>query len=230
MCEHKHAHVQVRRQAHISCWSWLFPLFKTGPLFATVLGRLSWSASFWGLSCLCLPLWLRRPCIIDLCDCSLPYMRCRDKNSQPRDSVPRFVFCSCLLLCCCHKHHDQSQADKGEALFDLTTHSPSWRDIREELNAGTWRREVKQRPWRSATHCLVLHCFVTCFCYITQDLLQRDGVPTVCRPPHINHLSRKLPIDLSTRRTDGGEFSAEVASFQVTLVYVKWTKTNTSIH
>lgn len=55
----------------------------------------------------------------------------------------------------------------GEALFDLTTHRPSWRDVREELKTGAWSRELKQRPRRSATHCLVLHCFLACFFYTT---------------------------------------------------------------
>lgn len=35
MCKCKYVHVGVRRQTHISCWSSLFPLFKSGFLFVT---------------------------------------------------------------------------------------------------------------------------------------------------------------------------------------------------
>ena len=47
--------------------------------------------------------------------------------------------------------------------------------------------------------------------------------PTVCKPSHINHQSRKCLTNLPTLQYEGGSFSSEAPSSQATLVYIKLT-------
>jgi hypothetical protein len=44
----------------------------------------------------------------------------------------------------------------GEEFIWLTLacQSSSWREVRAGTQIGSWRQELKQRPWRSIAHCL----------------------------------------------------------------------------
>lgn len=66
--------------------------------------------------------------------------------------------------------------------------------------AGMWRQELKQRQWGMLFNGLLLMgCSMYFFFNTTQDHLPRDGsAHSEMSLPHINHRSRKHPIDLST--------------------------------
>jgi hypothetical protein len=55
-------------------------------------------------------------------------------------------------------------------------HTPSFMKTQQELKAGTWRQEPKQRPWENTAFWVPpkgLLCFLS---YTTQDHLPRIGI------------------------------------------------------
>lgn len=92
-----------------------------------------------------------------------------------------------------------------------SAYSPSLRD-----RAGTWKQEVKQRPWRTTASWFVL--------LLTEDHLHRSSITHSELTPLP---SRKCLIDLSAGKLDGDIFSIAVPS-QMTLVWVKLTKAHQS--
>ena len=97
-------------------------------------------------------------------------------------------------------------------------HSPSLRDVRAGAQAGPWRQELKQKPWRSAAYCLML----TCPSYTAQAHLPEEddtshgalGPPTSISKQENAHRPTPRPVCW-------GSSSAEAPFSQVTLSWVK---------
>jgi hypothetical protein len=52
--------------------------------------------------------------------------------------------------------------------------------------AGTWRQELRQKPWRNAAYCLASPGLLNVFSYRTQGHQPKDGT-THNGPSHLNH-------------------------------------------
>ena len=73
-----------------------------------------------------------------------------------------------------------SQKDRPKAtwgkikIYCLTGHTPSLKEAREEIEAGSWRQELKQRTRRNTASWLAPHGLLSLLSY-TQDYYPRSG-------------------------------------------------------
>jgi hypothetical protein len=79
----------------------------------------------------------------------------------------------------------------------------SLRKVRARSQAGTWRQELRQQPWRDAAYWLALPGLFCLLCNIPQDHLLKGGTTHIgLGPSHISHQSRKcLQTYLQTNST-----------------------------
>lgn len=94
----------------------------------------------------------------------------------------------------------------GKSVFHLTTCSPPFRGV----TAGTWRLELKWKPWRSSAYWLAFPALHGLLFYITQDLLPSGGPPTVGWA--LSRQSRKYTIVPPAGPSGEGVFFTEVLS------------------
>lgn len=92
-----------------------------------------------------------------------------------------------------------------------------WGGQGSSLEAGTWKWELKQRPWRHATYWLAPHGPLSLFSYTTRNHLHRGGTAHCGLGPLYQSLIRKMPHRVPVSRLVGGIFSVEVPSSQMTL-------------
>ena len=73
---------------------------------------------------------------------------------------------------------------KGFNWLNIRVH---WEMSGQELKAGTWRQELKQRPWRSAVYWLASHGFLNLLSYTPQDHLARGSTVRWPGSSYTNH-------------------------------------------
>jgi hypothetical protein len=113
---------------------------------------------------------------------------------------------------CCHKHYEQKQLGEEQVYF---AHSSVTSYITEKIRAGTQGRNLEARSEAEAMmECCLLACFPwllqSAFLYNLGPWAQGWPHPPWPGPFHINHSSRKYPIDLPICQSDGDIFSVEV--------------------
>jgi hypothetical protein len=79
-------------------------------------------------------------------------------------------------------------------LLFFTKGSQDWNSHR----AGTWRQELRQRPWRDAAYWIASPSLLSLLSYRTQDYQPRDGTTTMglALPPLITNWENALQLDL----------------------------------
>ena len=82
---------------------------------------------------------------------------------------------------------------------------------------------MRQRPWRGAASWLALMACSACFLIELRTTSSRVVTLTIGWAFHINYELRKCPRDLPTYQPDGGIFSVDSTSSQMTLACVKLT-------
>lgn len=82
----------------------------------------------------------------------------------------------------------------------------------EELKAGTWRQELKQRPWASVAYWLLSHCLFFWLSYSIQA--HKPGVVRSRVTWAFPHQSRKCATSLYTGDSGRDIFSIKMPSIQ----------------
>lgn len=95
-----------------------------------------------------------------------------------------------------------------------------WANSRQELKAGTWRKELKQRPQRSAVFWLSLLSLLS---YTSQDHLPRNGTTHNGRgpPTAITNQDNESSKGFHTGQSYGDIFSVGILSSYITLKCIK---------
>lgn len=89
--------------------------------------------------------------------------------------------------------------------------------LEQRLEAGTWKQEVKHKPWMNAACGPAPLDLVSLLYYTTQGHLLRNAMTTEGWTfPH-ESLIQKIPHRLPTGQCGWGIFSIEIASSQITL-------------
>jgi hypothetical protein len=90
------------------------------------------------------------------------------------------------------KHHDQNQLGETRVYFILqpNVHRPG--KSGQSLKAGTWRKELMQRPWRSESYLSFLLACLACFLIHPSTSYPGVVAPTKCEV---------LPHDSPTKHT-----------------------------
>ena len=96
----------------------------------------------------------------------------------------------------------------------------------QELKAGTWRQELKQRPWRGAAYWLALHGLLSLLSYKTHVYLPRGDTAQSGLGPSTSIIKEEYALQtcLPTGQSDRGIFSAKVSHCQMTVAYIKSTR------
>lgn len=107
---------------------------------------------------------------------------------------------------------------KGFIWLALLHHSPSGREVEARFQAGTWRQEPEQRPWKNSADWLARFVFL----YQTWTTCPgNDSAHSgLCRPI-AKHYPRKCPIDLSTGSSDRHIFSQSPELWENTFLSCK---------
>lgn len=124
------------------------------------------------------------------------------------------------------KHHGQNQL--GEEWVYFIFHFQvivCHREIqnRESRRLGTWRQELKHKPWRNIFYWLAPHVLLSLLSYITQDLLWINGTCPMWWGLPNRSLIKKNPHRLAHSPTWKVHFLSEVLSSQMAVASVKFT-------
>lgn len=65
-------------------------------------------------------------------------------------------------------------------------------ESRQELKAGVWRQELRQRLWKSAAFNLSLHILFPALSYRTEDHLPRGGITRYGLDPPTSIVNKKM--------------------------------------
>ena len=76
----------------------------------------------------------------------------------------------------------------------------------QELWWGTWRQALMERPWRNPAYWLAPHGLLSLLSYTIQGHLLNSGITLQ------HQLSTKIPQDLPTGQSDGGNSSTDISS------------------
>jgi hypothetical protein len=105
---------------------------------------------------------------------------------------------------------------KGFVSWVLPGNGSSLREVR----AGTWRKELMQRPWSGVASWLALMACSACFPIKPRTTRPGMAPPTMGEAFPINYYSLRKCL---TAGFYGSIFSVAVPSFQMTLGYLKLT-------
>ena len=104
------------------------------------------------------------------------------------------------------KHYDQKQLGEERVfvLFLNLTTSRSYPSTegnkgKDSSRAGTWRRELMQKPWRDAVHWLAPNGSLSPFSYRAQDHLSRGSSTLQWTGPSSHQSSIKTPYRFAYR-------------------------------
>jgi hypothetical protein len=93
------------------------------------------------------------------------------------------------------EHHDQKYKLERKGLIQLTLpyHCSLSKEVRTGTQAGTWRQELMQRPWRVLLTGLLLMTCSTCFLIEPRTTCLGVAPPTVGWALHHLSLVKKMP-------------------------------------
>jgi len=150
----------------------------------------------------------------------------RDSNNPPASFLnPHLLACFTMLLwvtITVMKHHDQKQIGEERVCLVYTSILPSITEGSQDRNpnkAGTWRQELRQRPWRVLlTGLLSMACWIWC-------LIESKTTSPGMEPSTISWAlpHRSLIKKMSLSSSHGNIFLIEVPSCQMILACVKLT-------
>ena len=85
------------------------------------------------------------------------------------------------------------------------------RKLGRELKAGTWKQELKKKPWKYATYWLAPMDCSTSFLMLFKSMCLGEHHPWWAGSSSLNYQSRK-PCRFAYSKSDGGIFSIVVLS------------------
>ena len=115
--------------------------------------------------------------------------------------------CSGLLSVAVIKHHAPKHLGQERVCFHLKltiVHHDG--KSGQELWWGTWRQALMERPWRNPAYWLAPHGLLSLLSYTIQGHLLNSGITLQ------HQLSTKIPQDLPTGQSDGGNSSTDISS------------------
>lgn len=124
----------------------------------------------------------------------------------------------------------------GKGLLHVTAYSPSRREVRPRSQGRNLEAETESRDDGRAGCCLLACLLGLCsatFIIPLRTTFPGTILPTVSEfhpPTSINHQLRNCLTGLHPSQSDGGTFSIQVSSFQMTSAFVKLITANQHVH